>query len=194
LPGKATPTEEIERARRIRAAVGPDIALMCDINQRWRLDQAISIGSRLEEVGFAWLEDVIAADDFTGLAAVAQALSTPLAGGEYLYGLAPFRQMLQAGAIDIVMVDPFRIGGITQWLKVAGMAEAYNRPVVSHLAPELQVHLIGAVPNGMIVEYMPWSVRLFEEVPWPDNGYLAMPTGPGLGLCFDPRALDRFRV
>jgi L-alanine-DL-glutamate epimerase-like enolase superfamily enzyme len=184
LPGDTTPAREIERARRIRERVGPDAELMCDVNQRWRVDEAITIGRRLEDVRFAWLEDVAAHDDYEGLARIAEALTTPLAGGEYVYGLAPFRHMLEARSVDVVMIDPFRVGGITNWLKVAGMAEAFNVPVVSHLAPEIQVHLVGSVRNGLTVEYMPWSVRLFEEVPWPAQGRLAMPTTPGLGLRF----------
>jgi L-alanine-DL-glutamate epimerase-like enolase superfamily enzyme len=194
LPGASLPSAEVERARLIRERVGRDIRLMCDINQRWRVDQAISIGRRLEEVEFFWLEDVVAHDDFAGMARVAEALATPLAAGEYVYGLAPFRHMLEAGSVDIVMIDPFRVGGITQWLKVAAMAEAFNFPVVSHLAPEIQVHLVGAIANGLTVEYMPWSVRLFEDVPHPSQGLLAMPQGPGLGLSIDRTSVERFRA
>ena len=73
--------------------------------------------------------------------------------------------MVEARSVDIVMIDLVRVGGITQWLKVAGMAEAFNLPVVSHLIPEVHVHLIGAIPNGLTVEYMPWLMPLFEEVP-----------------------------
>jgi L-alanine-DL-glutamate epimerase-like enolase superfamily enzyme len=102
--------------------------------------------------------------------------------------------MLEAGSVDIVMIDPFRVGGITQWLKVAAMAEAFNFPVVSHLAPEIQVHLVGAIANGLTVEYMPWSVRLFEDVPHPSQGLLAMPQGPGLGLSIDRTSVERFRA
>lgn len=194
LPGGTSVEAELQRARTIRAAIGPDAALMCDINQRWRVDQAIAIGRRLEEVGFDWLEDVTAADDFTGLAKVADALATPLAGGEYLYGAVPFREMAVAGSVDIVMIDPFRAGGITPWLRIAALADAFSLPVVSHLAPEIQVHLVGAIPNGVTVEYMPWSVRLFEEVPVPKGGRLEMPSAPGLGLRFDRAALARFHA
>jgi len=102
--------------------------------------------------------------------------------------------MVEARSVDIVMIDLVRVGGITQWLKVAGMAEAFNLPVVSHLIPEVHVHLIGAVPNGLTVEYMPWLMRLFEEVPRPQNGELVMPTAPGLGLKFDQATLDRYRA
>jgi L-alanine-DL-glutamate epimerase-like enolase superfamily enzyme len=194
LPGDTSPQREVARARAIRESVGPDIALMVDINQRWRAEQAIDIGRRLEDLGLAWLEDVTAADDFAGLARVTAALSTPIAGGEYVWGIVPFRHMLEARSVDIVMIDLVRVGGITQWLKVAGMAEAFNLPVVSHLIPEVHVHLIGAIPNGLTVEYMPWLTRLFEEVPLPRNGELSMPLLPGLGLKFDEDAIKRFRV
>ncbi|HUC68823.1 MAG TPA: mandelate racemase/muconate lactonizing enzyme family protein [Stellaceae bacterium] len=194
LPGETSPERELERARVVRRALAPGIALMVDINQRWRVEEAIAIGRRLEELGLFWLEDVTQADDFPGLARVAEALATPVTGGEYLWGIGPFRHMLEARSVDIVMIDLVRVGGITQWLKVAGMAEAFNLPVVSHLIPEVHVHLIAAIPNGLTVEYMPWLTRLFEEVPKPEAGELALPQKPGLGLAFDREALKRFRA
>jgi L-talarate/galactarate dehydratase len=81
-----------------------------------------------------------------------------------------------------VMIDLLRVGGIANWMKVAGMAEAFNLPVVSHLLPEVHVHLVSSIPNGLTVEYMPWSFKLFEEVPAPVKGELLVPSKPGLGL------------
>ena len=193
LPGDTTPNREVERARLMREAVGPDIDLMCDINQRWAVHQAIEIGKRVEDVYFFWLEDVTVHDDYSGLARIADALITPLAGGECLYGITPFRHMIEARSVDIVMIDLIRVGGISNWLKVAALAEAFNLPVVSHLLPEIHVHLISAIPNGLTVEYMPWSFRLFEEVPAPVNGELIVPNKPGLGLEFS-REIDRYVV
>jgi L-talarate/galactarate dehydratase len=192
LPGDTTPQREVERIRVIREAIGPDIDLMCDINQRWDVRQAISIGSRIEEYRLFWLEDVVAPDDYAGLASVAAALATPIAAGEYVYGKVPFRHMLEARSVDIVMIDVLRAGGITQWLKIAAMAEAFNLPVVNHLYPEVSVHLVAAVPNGLTVEYMPWSSRLFEEVPVAVYGELTVPDKPGLGLAFDEAAFRRY--
>ena len=193
LPGDTTPNREVERARLMREAVGPDIDLMCDINQRWAVHQAIEIGKRVEDVHFFWLEDVTVHDDYSGLARIADALITPLAGGECLYGITPFRHMIEARSVDIVMIDLIRVGGISNWLKVAALAEAFNLPVVSHLLPEIHVHLVSAIPNGLTVEYMPWSFRLFEEVPEPVNGELIVPSKPGLGLEFS-REIDRYVV
>ena len=194
LPGHTSADIEVERIRLIRESVGNATQLMCDINQRWQVHEAISIGQRLEPYRLHWLEDVTTCDDYAGLARVTQQLATPIAGGEYVYGITPFRHMLEARSVDIVMIDLVRVGGITQWMKVAGMAEAFNLPVVSHLIPEVHVHLIGAIPNGLTVEYMPWLMRLFEEVPRPQNGELTMPTAPGLGLKFDQATVDRYRA
>ena len=194
LPGDPTPADEVRRVRVVREAIGPDIKLMCDINQRWRPEQAIDIGSRVEDVGLFWLEDVTTADDYQGLARVTAALKTPIAGGEYLYGIAPFRQMIEARSVDIPMIDICRAGGVTPWMKIAGMAEAFNLPVVSHVMPEILCHLIAACPNGLTVEYMPWMLCLYEETPLVDNGMLVLPSKPGLGLKFDEKAIASFKA
>ncbi|HTT80613.1 MAG TPA: mandelate racemase/muconate lactonizing enzyme family protein [Stellaceae bacterium] len=196
LPGETTPAIEVERMVKIREAIGPDIKLMCDINQRWRPEQAIDIGRRVEDagVGLFWLEDVTAADDYAGLARVADALRTPVCGGEYLWGIVPFRHMMEARSVDIPMIDQVRCGGITPWLKIAGMAEAFNLAVVSHGVPEIHVHLVGAVPNGLTVEYMPRLFPLWKSVPEPVRGDLTMPEAPGLGLEFDDAAIARYRA
>ena len=157
------------------------------------MDQDREHGKRVEDLGFFWLEDVTVHDDYAGLARVADALVTPLASGECLYGITPFRHMIEAHSADIIMIDLIRVGGIANWMKVAALAEAFNLPVVSHLFPEIHVHLISAIPNGLTVEYMPWSFRLFEEVPVPVNGELIVPTKPGLGLEFN-RELSRYVV
>src|SRR6185436_3199905 len=195
LPGETTPAIEVERLVKIREAIGPDIKLMCDINQRWRPEQAIDIGRRVQDagVGLFWLEDVTTADDYPGLARVADALSTPVAGGEYLWGITPFRHMLEARSVDIVMIDQVRSGGIAPWLKIAGMAEAFNVPVVGDGVPEIHVHLVGAAPNGLTVEYMPRLFPLWRAVPQPVDGDLLMPSAPGLGLEFDQAAIEKYR-
>ncbi|MBV9861592.1 MAG: mandelate racemase/muconate lactonizing enzyme family protein [Alphaproteobacteria bacterium] len=194
LPGETSPAKEVERMRRVREAIGPEISLMCDINQRWRVEQAIDIGRRVEDagVGLFWLEDVTAHDDYDGLARVNAALATPICGGELVYGIVPFRHMIEARSVDFVMIDLIRAGGVTPWLKIAGMAEAFNLPVVSHVIPEFHAQLVAAIPNGLTVEYMPWMLKLFEETPALDHGELAMPQKPGFGLAFAADAVRRF--
>jgi L-alanine-DL-glutamate epimerase-like enolase superfamily enzyme len=185
----------VERVRVMRESIGPDVDLMCDINQLWSVPHAVRVGHQIEEYGLFWLEDPVAHDDYPGLAHVADALVMPIAAGEYVYGIVPFRHLLEARSIDIVMIDLLRVGGITQWMKVAGMAQAFNRPVVSHLIPEIHMHLVAAIPNGLTVEYMPWTHRLWAEFPSVQlDGTLAVPQKPGLGLEFSREAIERYAL
>ena len=119
-------------------------------------------------------------------------MTTPICGGELVYGIVPFRHMIEARSVDIVMIDLVRAGGVTPWLKIAGMAEAFNLPVVSHVIPEFHAHLMAAIPNGLTVEYMPWMLKLFEETPAVDKGEMLLSDKPGFGLAFDQRAVERF--
>lgn len=189
-----TVAKSVERVRVMRESIGDDVDLMCDINQLWSVNQAIEIGKRIEPYHLFWLEDPTAHDDFAGLARIADALVTPIAAGEYHYGIVPFRHLIEHRSIDIVMIDLLRVGGITQWMKVAGMAEAFNLPVVSHLIPEIHVHLVAAIPHGLTVEYMPWTHRLFASVPEIVDGNLVVPPKPGLGLEWDQQAISRYQV
>jgi L-talarate/galactarate dehydratase len=189
-----TPTQEVERIGLIRDAVGPAVNLMVDINQRWSVAEAISIGHRVEDLGLGWFEDPTTCDDYQGHAKIADALTTPICAGEYLWGIEPHRQAMSHHAVDITMLDLLRVGGVTQWMKVAGMAEAFNKPVASHLLPEIHVHLVAAIPNGLVVEYMPWTWRLFDDPPMPVNGEMTVPTGPGLGLKFAADLFDKYGV
>jgi L-alanine-DL-glutamate epimerase-like enolase superfamily enzyme len=189
-----TVAASVERVRIMRESIGADIDLMCDINQLWSVNQAIEVGRRIEPYHLFWLEDPTTHDDYPGMARIADALTTPIAAGEYHYGIVPFRHLLEHRSIDIVMIDLLRVGGITQWMKVAGMAEAFNLPVVSHLVPEIHVHLVAAIPNGLTVEYMPWTLALYEETPPIERGQLVVPKKPGLGLAFDQAAMKRYQV
>ncbi|MGH7413548.1 MAG: mandelate racemase/muconate lactonizing enzyme family protein, partial [Candidatus Rokuibacteriota bacterium] len=103
----------IERVQVMREAIGPDVDLMCDINQLWSVHHAIEVGKRVEPYQLYWLEDPTTHDDYPGLARIADALTTPIAAGEYHYGIVPFRHLLEARSIDIVMIDLLRVGGIT---------------------------------------------------------------------------------
>jgi L-alanine-DL-glutamate epimerase-like enolase superfamily enzyme len=194
LGAEPTVAASVERIRVMREGIGEDIDLMCDINQLWDVNQAITVGRRIEQYHLFWLEDVTVCDDYQGLARVADALTTPIAAGEYVYGISPFRQLLEHRSIDIVMVDLLRVGGVTQFLKVAGMAEAFNLPVVSHLIPEFQCHLIAGIANGLTVEYMPWTLRFYEEPPQIEDGQIVVPEKPGFGLAFDKAAIEKYAV
>jgi len=87
-----------------------------------------------------------------------------------------------------------RVGGVTEWMKVAAMAEAWKVPVASHLFDEFSAHLIAAVPNGFMVEYMPWWDLIYREPPHVKDGYIKIPEKAGLGFELDPDALKKYEM
>jgi L-alanine-DL-glutamate epimerase-like enolase superfamily enzyme len=194
LGAEDTAAKEIARMETMRKAVGDDIDLMIDINQGWTVNQSIAIGREMTNYNIYWLEDPTHHQDYEGYARIADALDTPIATGEYHYGIVPFRWMLEHRSLDIVMVDLLRAGGITGWMKVAHMAEAYNMPVVSHLATEVLMHATAAVSNGLYVEHMPWTFEMFTEEPKVENGEIVLPQKPGLGIEFDEAKLKKMEI
>ena len=194
LGGEDSDAKEIERMRVMREAIGDDVSLMVDINQGWDINTTLRIGRLMADYNLYWLEDPIHYQDYAGYARIADALDTPIATGEYHYGMIPFRHMVEARSLDIVMVDLLRVGGLTGFMKVAHMAEIYNLPVVSHLATEVLAHAVAAAPNGLIVEHMPWTFGMFTEEPRVEDGMIVLPQSPGLGVEFDEEKLAKYAV
>ncbi|MFI5267031.1 MAG: mandelate racemase/muconate lactonizing enzyme family protein [Chloroflexota bacterium] len=175
----------VNRIRGVREAIGKDVRLMVDVNSLWSPATAIRVGHALEEFELFWIEDPAPTTNLQGLADIRQALHTPVMAGETLFGLHPFRPLFEAGAVDLVMPDIMRVGGITPYLKVAHMAEAFGIPCASHLMPEISAQVVAAVPNGIIVEYVPYATKLFRNCPPLEHGELVLSEQPGHGLELD---------
>jgi L-alanine-DL-glutamate epimerase-like enolase superfamily enzyme len=186
--------EDIERARALREAIGPDVRLMADVNQGWDEATAIRKGRALEAVNLYWLEEPLPYEDLAGSARVAAALTTPIASGETDYGSAGMRRHLEARAADILMPDLQRMGGITELLRAVALCEAFHTPVSPHLFMESCAHVVAAAANGLVQEHMDWWQPLFESPLTVEDGHLVLPERPGIGLGLDRKALDRFRV
>ena len=194
LGKEAEPEAEARRVHAVREAVGPEVRIMVDATESWSLARAKRAGRVLEDAGIAWLEDPVHHLDVAGLAQLASALEVPVAAGEHLYHLQAFRSLLEAHAVDVVIIDLARVGGITPWRKVAALAQAYQIPVCGHVVPEIQAHLLAAVPNGLLVEYVPRSAGILQAMPLVENGELIVPQAPGLGLPLDEDAIRRYTV
>lgn len=186
--------EVVARVRAIREAIGYDIDLMYDVNQNWTPSRAIRVGRALEEFELFWLEDPTAMHDIEGQAAVAQALDVPICSGEYHYNPVSLLPLLKAKAVDYLMVDMCRMGGITQFRKAAALAESFGVPVASHLIPEIFAHCIAAVPNGLMAEWMDWSTILFDGLPALSEGGLQLSERPGHGLTLLEDVVRKYRV
>ena len=184
----------MKRLTAVRAAVGPDFALMVDANQRFSAAEAIKRAARWAPLDLDWFEEPLPADDIDGHVRVAQGCTTPIAVGESLYSPGHFAEYLRRGACGIVQVDVARIGGITPWLKVAHMAEAMNVPVCPHFLMELHVALCCAVPNAQWLEYIPQLDPITTSRLRIEDGYAYASTAPGLGIDWDWTAIGRMAV
>ena len=192
--GKPSVAEDAERAAAVREAIGPDIALMADANQGFTVNHAIRLGRAIEPYNLAWFEEPVQAYDLEGSARVAAEIDTPIASGETEYARYGFADMLERKSADILMPDLQRVGGISEFMKVAHMAEARDVPISPHIFTEQSLQLCGAIANCSYAEHMPWFEPLYnEQMPLVD-GDLMIPDRPGLGFTFNPDAIERFRI
>jgi L-alanine-DL-glutamate epimerase-like enolase superfamily enzyme len=188
------PGGEVARVRAVRDAVGPSVAIMVDATETWSVSRAIQTGKALQDAGAIWIEDPVSHTDIAGMARVTAALDTTVATGEHLYQLADFARLLEARGTGIALIDLGRIGGVTPWRHVASLAHGFGVPVGGHVLPEIHVHLLTAVPNAEVVEYVPRSRALLRAMPEISDGALVVPPGGGFGLELDPDAVRRFAV
>lgn len=189
--GKPHVSEDVERLRAVRDAVGPRMDIMVDANQSMTGPEAIRRARALEPLDIFWIEEPMPADDVSGHVRLAEATSIPVAVGESMYSVAQFREYLQRGAAGIVQVDVARIGGITPWLKVAHLAEAFNVAVCPHFLMELHVSLLAAIPNGRYVEHIPQLRAITKSEMTIADGRALAPSTPGLGIDWDMDAIDK---
>ena len=191
--------EDIERVAAVRRAVGDDVALYLDANNGYYPKQAIYMAKEFAQYGVGFFEEPVMAQDVRGLAQIRDAIDIPLATGEQEYSKIGFRELISAGAVDIVQPDVATVGGITEWLKVAHMAEAFNLPVAPHLVQLVHLHLACATPNLKVVEYMSVAEQAdrewYAEIPQHKDGMLSpFADKPGLGLELDPYAVEKWAV
>jgi L-alanine-DL-glutamate epimerase-like enolase superfamily enzyme len=196
--GREHPEEDAERVAAVRRQVGPKVQLMLDATQQWTAGEAIRRANLFRRFDPCWLEEPIAAEDRTGHVEVRTATGIPLAAGETLSTRHEFADFLRAGALDIVQPDIVRVGGFTEWMKIARLAEGFHLPVAPHFVMELSVHALCAVPNGLILEDLQGGsfteLGLLEEPIRVVNGEMAPPARPGHGIRFSERELARYEV
>jgi L-alanine-DL-glutamate epimerase-like enolase superfamily enzyme len=156
------------------------------------IKEAIALGHELAPYRLSWIEDPIPANDYDGLRRITEALETPICAGETYSQAGEFRSLFDRHGVDVVVID-FEVGGITQWLQIAQMAETYRIPVTSHVHTEVSAHAMAAV-NGLVTTYLPWAQPLFKEPMTVRQGALVLSERPGLGLELDPAALTRFAL
>jgi L-alanine-DL-glutamate epimerase-like enolase superfamily enzyme len=193
--GRDRLSEDVERVASVREVLGPDIPLMVDANMRWTVEQAIRASHALAEYEITWLEEPTIPDDVEGHARIAREGALPIATGENLHTLYEFRNMIGRGGVSFPEPDISNVGGITNWMKVAHLAEASNLPVTTHGVHDLHVHVLASVPNASYLEAHGFGLDAFMQHPLEiEEGSAAAPERAGHGVVFDWGALDAHKV
>ena len=158
-------------------------------------DEAIRAARALAPFQPVWLEEPTIPDDVAGHARIAREGGLPIATGENLHTLSEFTHMITAGGVSYPEPDVTNCGGVTVFMKVAHLAEAFNLPVTSHGAHDVTVHLLAAAPNRSYLEAHGFGLDRFIAAPLViDDGLALAPDRPGHGIEFDWKALDGVRA
>jgi L-talarate/galactarate dehydratase len=188
--GQPDRAEDLRRVRAVREHIGDDAPLMVDANQQWDRPTAMRVGRALEEFGLVWIEEPLDAYDAEGHAALARSLDTAIASGEMLTSVAEHAELIRHDAVDILQPDAPRIGGITQFLRLAALAEHRNLQLAPHFAMEIHVHLAAAYPLEPWVEHFDWLYPLFPERLEIRDGRMHLSERPGLGVTLSEKARE----
>lgn len=186
--GQPDLAKDIERVTAVRKHLGDNIPMMVDANQQWDRPTAQRMCRIFEQFNLIWIEEPLDAYDHEGHAALAAQFDTPIATGEMLTSAGEHWDLIRHRAADYLMPDGPRVGGITPFLKIAGLAEHAGLMLAPHFAMELHIHLAAAYPKQSWVEHFEWLEPLFNERIEIKNGRMLVPTKPGLGVSISEQA------
>ncbi|GAB3984224.1 L-talarate/galactarate dehydratase [Actinoallomurus acanthiterrae] len=186
--GQPDSSLDLKRLEAVREHLGDNVPLMVDANQQWDRPTAQRIGRALERFDLVWIEEPLDAYDAEGHAALARSLDTPIATGEMLTSVAEHWELIRVGAADVIQPDAPRIGGITQFLKLAALADHRHLQLAPHFAMEIHLHLAAAYPHEPWVEHFEWLEPLFNERLEIRDGRMHLSGRPGLGFTLSDQA------
>jgi L-alanine-DL-glutamate epimerase-like enolase superfamily enzyme len=193
--GARDPESDARRLQTVREQVGLDDWFGVTANHAYDAATALAMGRFLEEeLDADWFEDPVAAGDVAGLARLADKLELPVAVGGSFGRASDFARWTADTAAGVLRPDVMRLGGLTPALKVIALAEAFARPVVPVLLPEVGVHLACGLPGVRAVDYVGLLEPLWKDPPSVGDGQMSPPTGAGLGLTLNPAAVTKFQL
>lgn len=195
--GKPEIDEDVERLTKVREVAGR-LPMMVDANQGWNIGHAARAINAYRHLSPHWIEEPLLADDIDGHAKLRQLVTSPIAIGENVYTIQQFNQYLTRGGCDFIQADIVRVGGITPYLDIAGLARAWNVPLAPHFMMELTGQVLCCLPNAHILENIDGGsltdlralTRPFKIV----DGHFTPPDAPGHGIEFDRAYLKQHQV
>jgi len=193
--GRPRLSEDVEKLAAMRSHLGPEFPLMVDANMVWTVDAAIRAARAFQPHDPLWLEEPIPPDDLAGHARVLREGGLPVAAGENLRTIWDFRHLIASGGVSFPEPDVTNCGGVTPFMKIAHLAEAFGLPVTSHGAHDATVHLLAACPNRSYLEAHGFGLERYIAEPLRlEDGLAIAPDRPGHGIEFDWRGLQSIRA
>jgi D-arabinonate dehydratase len=192
--------EDVARVKAVREAIGPNVSLLVDANCAYRAYQAIQIAKKMEEHDIFWFEEPVAPDDYEGHRRLADATAIPIATGENEYTRYGFRDLIANQCASILNADAKVLGGVTEFMKVAALAQAHDLDVAPHGSQDIHIHLVTAISNGLILEFYRdsvdpmWGKMYKTTLMLNDDGTVSPPELPGIGVDPNYAELERWRV
>ena len=186
---------DLDRIRSVAAALPDGVDIMADANEKCDLARAQWLVNALADVNALWLEEPLPAHDTNGFATLAANSPVPIATGEHHQGVVELTPLMRAQAVSIVQPDLAMMGGITESLRVAHVAEHYNLVVSPHFLPSLFIHVAGAAPSIRWMEDFPLLEPLFDDPVGMDaDGNISPPDTPGHGILWADGAREEYRA
>jgi L-alanine-DL-glutamate epimerase-like enolase superfamily enzyme len=193
--GRKNLFEDVERVRAMREHLGQNFPLMADANMKWTIDGAIRAARMLQPFDLTWLEEPTIPDDPAGHARILREGGLPIAAGENLRSLWEFKLLVAGGGVSYPEPDVTNCGGVTPFMKITHLAEAFNLPVTSHGAHDVTVHCLAACPNRSYLEAHGFGLdRYIAEPLRIEDGFALAPGRPGHGIAFDWTGLEGIKA
>jgi galactonate dehydratase len=189
-----------------REAVGPKIDICVDMHGRYDAVTAQAISKRLEPLNLMWLEEPIPAENVEAYKLITESTSTPICAGENHYLAYGFRRMLEIGAVDIVMPDLQKAGGLGEGQRIANLANLYYTPFAPHMVASFlgamaSAHVCASVPNFLILEWQSYfhTDPMFKEIvkydgEWVKDSFITVSEKPGIGVDINEEAMKKYAV
>lgn len=199
IDGASNLGEDEARVRALRKAVGDDIGIMVDANKVFTRVQAAELARRLEPYNIAWFEEPLLHNDVAALAELRTRTRIPIAAGQQEGMKWRHRDLILGNAVDVLQTDVALVGGFSEAVKVAHLAQAFDLPITTngYNCPHLNMQFVAAVANGWLVEVHSMgqaiSNTVFVDAPRVVNGWIVLPEKPGLGMEIDNDRLSQYQ-
>ena len=192
----------IERLRAVRRSIGPEIELLVDCHCRFDLPLALKVAEKAAPLDLYWFEEPVPRTQIDALCEISRLSGQRIAGGEGFFGREGFWEYISRGAVHVIMPDVKHAGGITECRRIAALAEIRQIPVSPHspagpVSTAAGVHLAASIPNFSLLEYafgeVDWRADLVDPPERVEEGFIAVPDRPGLGIELNRAVLERHR-